>query len=197
MYEVYGVVASRAFRVLWMLEELGQDYVLHKTSARSDEIFALNPLGKIPAMKDGDTVLTDSTAIITYLADKHGACTHPAGTLKRAAQDAVTMAIIDDFDAVLWAAAKHSFVLPEEYRMPAVKDTLKWEFARASSQMGERLGDKPFLTGDQFTIPDIILTHCLGWAITAKFGVLDANLSAYLDRNKARAAYKRGRVEQE
>lgn len=101
MYEVYGVVPSRAFRVLWMLEELGQPYELIQTGPRSEEIFALNPLGKIPAMKVDNTVLTDSTAIMTYLADKHGGCTHPAGTLERAQQDALTVEILDEFDASL------------------------------------------------------------------------------------------------
>ncbi len=193
MYQVYGVVASRAFRVLWMLEELGQPYELIQTGPRSDEILALNPLGKIPAMREGDTVLTDSTAIMTYLADKHGECTYPAGTLERAKQDAFTIEIIDEFDAALWGAAKHSFVLPEDKRQPEIKATLKWEFARSEARIADRMGEGPFLMGERLTIPDIILTHCLGWAIAAKFGVSDPRLSAYLDRNKVRDAYKRAR----
>jgi len=195
MYDVYGVIPSRAFRVLWALEELEQPYTLHETPPRSKEILALNPSGKIPAVKVGDAVLTDSTAIITFLADKYGGLTFPAGTVERAQQDALTGAIIDDFDAVLWAAAKHSFILPEEKRLLGLKDTLKWEFTRAEAAMGARLGDQPFLMGDQITIPDVILTHCLGWAITAKFGISDERLSAYLERNKARPAYKRARKE--
>lgn len=84
-------------------------------------------------------------------------------------------------------------MLPETQRQPAIKETLKWEFARASERLGARLGDGRFLMGEMLTIPDILLTHCLGWAITAKFGVTDANLSAYLDRNKSRDAYRRAR----
>lgn len=194
MYEVFGVVPSRAFRVLWMLEELKQPYKLTPTAPRSNEILALNPLGKIPAMKDGDTVLTDSTAIMTYLADKHGGCTFPAGSLERAKQDALTVEILDEFDATLWSAAKHSFALPKDKRVPAIKDALKWEFAQAEARVGQRLNEGPFLMGDKITIPDLLLTHCLGWAITAKFGVSDPTLSAYLDRNKARDAYQRARA---
>lgn len=193
MYEVYGAVPSRAFRVLWMLEELEQPYTLIQTAPRSDEILALNPLGKIPAMRDGDAVLTDSTAIMTYLADKHQRLTFAPGTPERATQDAFTFEIIDEFDAILWSAAKHSFVLPKEQRQPDIKASLKWEFARAEDRLAERLADDPFLMGETMTVPDILLTHCLGWAITAKFGVSNPVLSKYLDRNKSRDAYLRAR----
>ncbi|MEO0863627.1 MAG: glutathione S-transferase N-terminal domain-containing protein, partial [Pseudomonadota bacterium] len=84
MYHVIGTAKSRAFRVMWMLGELGQDYEVTPAMPRSEEIMAHNPLGKVPALKDGDDVLTDSVAIITYLADKHGALTAPAGTIARA-----------------------------------------------------------------------------------------------------------------
>ena len=59
-------------RVLWALEELGLEYIHHSAAPRSEQVRALNPLGKIPILVDGDAVLTDSTAILTYLADKHG-----------------------------------------------------------------------------------------------------------------------------
>ena len=131
MYTVIGKVNTRTFRVLWTLEELGQPYERLDAGPRSDDALAHNPLGKIPALKDGDAVLTDSVAIMTYLADKHGSLTAPAGTVARAHQDAMTLWLIDEFDAVLWAAAKHSFVLPEDQRVPQVKESLKAEFARS------------------------------------------------------------------
>ena len=84
MYRVIGTVKSRAFRVLWMLEELGQPYEMLPVPPRSEEARSFNPLGKIPALVDGDEVLTDSVAIMTYLADKHGGLTALAGTAARA-----------------------------------------------------------------------------------------------------------------
>ena len=84
MYTVIGGTKSRAFRVMWMLEELGQPYTLNPAAPRSEEARKYNPSGKIPALVDGDEVLTDSLAIMTYLADKHGALTAPAGTPERA-----------------------------------------------------------------------------------------------------------------
>ena len=114
MYEVFGSITSRAFRVLWALEELGAEYTFTKAYPRDEQISALNPNGKVPAMKVGDTVLTDSSAIMLYLADAHGKLMAPAGTLERAQQDGLFHLILDEIDATLWTAARNSFVLPED-----------------------------------------------------------------------------------
>lgn len=189
MYHVIGTAKSRAFRVMWMLGELGQDYNVTPAMPRSEEIMAHNPLGKVPALKDGDDVLTDSVAIITYLADKHGALTAPAGTIARARQDAMTLWLIDEMDALLWTASKHSFVLPEKLRVPEVKPTLKKEFARNVAQL-ERMMRGDFLMGDEITVPDILACHCLGWSIVANFDPLPDTIKDYSKRLRGRAAYK-------
>ncbi|MFD2739683.1 glutathione S-transferase family protein [Sulfitobacter aestuarii] len=188
MYTVIGATKSRAFRVMWMLEELGQAYEHIPAAARSDEARRYNPSGKIPALKDGDEVLTDSVAIMTYLADKHGKLTAPAGTPARARQDALTFWLIDEFDAVLWAAAKHSFVFPEEQRVPQVKDSLKAEFKRAAAILSERL-DGPFLMGDEITLPDLLALHCINWSIGANFPRVDDRLGQWARKMRERPAY--------
>jgi glutathione S-transferase len=139
----------------------------------------------------GDVRLTDSTAILTWLADRAGRFTFPAGSLDRARQDGLTQLILDEMDAVLWTAARHSFVLAEEMRLPAIKDSLKWEFARNQARLAARLGGAEFLMGDRMTVPDLILTHCLTWAVGAKFPDVDPGLAAYRDRMQARPAYGR------
>ncbi|MDP5349379.1 MAG: glutathione S-transferase, partial [Paracoccaceae bacterium] len=68
MYEVIGGTQSRAFRVMWMLEELEQPYKHIAAKPHSPEALAANPSGKIPARRDGDACIVDSTAILTYLA---------------------------------------------------------------------------------------------------------------------------------
>lgn len=178
MYTVIGPVKSRAMRVMWMLEELGQPYDHIDAAPRSDAARKYNPSGKVPALMDGAEVLTDSMAIVTYLADKHGMLTAPAGTIARARQDAMTFWLVDEFDAILWAAAKHSFVLPQEQRLPAVKETLKSEFSASADQLAAKL-DGPFLMGDHITIPDILACHCLNWAVGAGFPRVDERLFAY------------------
>lgn len=189
MYKVIGNVMSRGFRVFWALEELGLEYEHEPAAPRSEEIRALNPLGKIPVLLDGDVVLRDSVAIMTYLADKHGGLTAPAGTIERAHQDALTFWLIDEFDALLWMAAKHSFVLPEDARVPEIKPALKAEFSRNVDIFAARIKGE-FAMGDEITIPDILAAHCLNWAIGANFPVENAQVNAYTKRLRARDAFK-------
>jgi len=190
MYVVIGSRGTRAFRVLWMLEELGQPYEHIPARPQSEEARAHNPSGKVPCLRVGDDLLTDSVAIVTWLADRHGQLTHPAGTLDRARQDALTHLILDELEALLWTAARHSFVLPEERRVPAVKDALKWEYGRNIAGV-ERALAGPFLMGETMTVPDILLTHCLRWAEAAKFPAPGARLADYRARMEARPAFAR------
>ena len=191
MYTVIGKANSRATRVLWMLEELGQDYDHVPAAPRSEGVVSFNPAGKVPVLIEDGTPITDSTAIIQYLADKHGALTFAAGTLDRARQDSLTQFLLDEFDAALWMAARHSFVLPAEMRQSAIKESLIWEFENSQRTLVHRMGEGPFLMGGKMTVPDIILTHCGIWAKVAKFPIREARLGDYLDRMIKRPALER------
>lgn len=191
MYQVIGTAQSRAFRVLWMLEELGQPYDHVALAPHAEGVTSFNPAGKVPVLVVDGTPVRDSTAILTYLADRHGALSHPPGTLDRARQDSLTQFILDEFDAALWLAARHSFVLPEEMRLSAIKNTLRWEFERSQKTLVHRMAEDGFLMGDRLTVPDIILAHCLTWALTARFPIIEHRLTEYLDQMRARPAYQR------
>ncbi|RMD93533.1 MAG: glutathione S-transferase family protein [Alphaproteobacteria bacterium] len=191
MYTVIGNRRSRTLRVLWLLEELGAPYEHMPAAPQSEAVRAHYPAGKVPVMLVEGEALTDSTAIMQYLADRHGAFTFPAGTLQRARQDGHTHFLLDEFDALLWTAARHSFVLPEDWRLPDVKDSLKWEFETSVERFLGRLGEGPFLMGEQMTVPDIIAAHCGSWAKAAKFPLENPAFEAYLARMFARPAYRR------
>ena len=191
MYQVIGTARSRALRVLWMLEELGQPYEHVAVNPQGEGVKPFNPAGKVPVLVVDGTPITDSTAIIQFLADRHGQFTHPAGTLDRARQDSLTQFLLDEFDAAIWVAARHSFILPAELRLSGIKDSLKWEFERSQKVLVHRMGEGPFLMGPMMTVPDIILAHCLGWALAAKFPVTEHRLTEYLDRMRARPAFRR------
>lgn len=195
MYTVIGTANSRAARVLWMLEELGVPYDHVAAPPRSEGVTQFNPAGKVPVLIDDGTPITDSTAIIQYLSDKHGQLTHPAGTLARARQDSLTQFLLDEFDANLWMAARHSFILPEELRHAAIKNTLRWEFEQSQKTLMQRMSDGAFVMGEMMTVPDIILTHCGNWALSAKFPIVDHRLSAYLTRMRNRPAFRRAMKE--
>ena len=190
MYTVVGSRTNRTFRVLWALEELGIEYDHKPYSVRSPQALEHSPTGKLPALIVEGEVITDSAAIITFLADRHGGLTFPAGSVQRAKQDALLHRVNDEIDAVLWTAARHSFILPEAERVPAVKESLKLEFARSLDRLMEQI-DGPYLMGDTMTIPDIILVHCGGCAYNAKFPVENEAFKAYAKRLRERDAFKR------
>lgn len=76
MIELWHCHDARSFRPLWALEELGLDYKLHllpfPPRVREKAYLEINPLGTIPAMKDGDTFMTESAGITQYLVTRHG-----------------------------------------------------------------------------------------------------------------------------
>lgn len=189
MYTVIGATKSRAFRVMWALEEMEEAYIQIDAGPRSEEALKYNALGKIPALIDGEEVLTDSVAIMTYLADKHGKLTAPAGTPARARQDAMTLWLIDEFDAILWSYAKHSFVFPEKLRNPEVKETLKKEFVRSADALAKRMKG-PFLMGDEMTIADILAVHCINWSVGANFPRINSDIEQWAKTMRARDAFK-------
>lgn len=191
MYKVVGTTNTRAFRVMWVLEELNQPYELVAAAPQSEGVTTLNPSGKVPVLIDDMTPVTDSTAIIQYLADRHGRLTYKAGTLDRARQDSLTQFLLDEYDAILWTAARHTFILPEELRVSGIKDTLQWEFQRSQTVLKQRTGNGPFLMGETMTVPDIILTHCLSWALEANFPIMDCWLNNYWGAMCKRPAYIR------
>ncbi|MFL5000814.1 MAG: glutathione S-transferase N-terminal domain-containing protein, partial [Xanthobacteraceae bacterium] len=71
---LYHAAPSRSSIVHWMLEEVGEPYDLHLLSLKAGEnrapqYLAVNPMGKVPALRHGDVVITEAAAICTYLAD--------------------------------------------------------------------------------------------------------------------------------
>jgi glutathione S-transferase len=191
MYKLIGSAKSRAFRVMWMLEELGEAYEQDSAAPRSPEALALNPSAKVPAFMDGDDVILDSVAICQYLADKHNRFTHTAGTLERARQDSFTHLALDELDGALWWAAKNSFVLPEDLRSDKAAAACEYDYMRGLGHLEARLGDNEFVTGDEFTVPDLIIGHCMGWGINAmKWEPPKGPLRDYLERLRERPAFK-------
>lgn len=190
MYDVIGSPTSRAFRVMWMLEELGQPYTLSPEKPHSERVSGLNQSGKIPILIDGDAHITDSTAILTYLTDKHGAFTHPAGTLARAHQDSFTQQILDEVEAGLWTASRHNFILPEDRKVPAIMDTLMWEYSRGLKNVLRRRKGT-YLMGEDLTVPDIILTQCATWAKFEGFPTDNEELLAYIKVTRSRPAFQK------
>jgi len=192
MYTLVGSLKTRAFRVLWCLEELQLEYEHIPAAPRSEKIAKLNPSGKVPALLVGDDVILDSVAICQFLADKHDNLTHQAGSIERAKQDSWTHFALDDIESALWTFAKHKFILPPELRVPDIAKSTKYEFERAMAFLETRLGDQEFVTGDKMTIPDILLCHCANWAQNGpKWEIPKGPVEDYIERMRSRPAYKK------
>ena len=189
MYKVVGLPRTRTMRVMWLLEELGQSYEIVPQAPHTDPVNQGNPGGKIPTLHDGDTVISDSVAICTYLADKHGACTHPAGTAARGHQDAMTMFAIEMVDGPLWTASKNTFAAPEEHRAPEILPVCRYEWDKGMKTLAAHIDGAEFIAGDMFTIPDLIIGHCAGWAERIEFPIPSGPVADYMTRMRARPAF--------
>ncbi len=195
MIKVYGFPQTRSRRVTWMLEELGQDYEFilvdfNKGEPKSPEYLAINPAGKVPAMQDGDLLLTESAAILTYLGDKfpEKGLVPAAGTAERGVFEQWSYFTLCELEQPLWTMGKHRFALPEEYRVPQIMKTAEWEFQRALALLEQGLGDKQYILGDRFSAVDILLGHTLIWGINFKQAVEPQNLTEYVERLRQRQA---------
>jgi len=195
MYKIVGSPQSRLTRVSWMLQELGQEYEIIKAKPQSDTLHQYNPAKKGPVLLDGKTVIIDSAAICSYLADKHPDKNMSAkpGTPERGMLDSWMHFAQLDLEAPLWLKAKHKFILPEQQRLD-VGDITAREFANAVKAMETRLGENQFALGNRFTCADVLLGHCGSWARNGKFEINSETVNNYFDRVLARDALARARA---
>jgi glutathione S-transferase len=76
MMQLYWSPRSRSFSALWLMEETGQPYERVLTDITTGaqkrvEYLAINPMGKVPALKDGEATLAESAAICAYVAERY------------------------------------------------------------------------------------------------------------------------------
>lgn len=190
MYTVIGLPMTRSFRVIWALEEMELPYDIKPHLPASDEVKAVSPNGKVPVLVDGEHLITDSIAIMSYLADKHGRLQAKAGTPERGKQDAVTLRIVDEMDALLWTKSRHKFILPKDKRVPEVSSSLAWEFGQNIEKLA-RDWATPYLGGPDFSAADIVFTHCVGWAKTAGFMIENQKMLQHAKNMRQRPAFLR------
>lgn len=200
MIKIYGHPRSRSTRAVWAAEEAGIDYEFIKVDLAGGEhrrppYTDLNPSAGVPTLVDGDLVLTESAAICTYIGqqNKPKALVADESPAARALYDKWCFFVVAELEQPLWTMAKHTFVLPEELRVPQVKQTAKVEFARVLESLSKQLGDEKFITAGRFTMADILLAHTLSWAGNAKQDLTHVNIKDYTKRSTQRAGLERAR----
>lgn len=195
MVKVYGYPKSRSLRITWLLEEMAQEYDYQavdfaKGDHRAAAFLAINPAGKVPAIEDGELVISESAAIVAYLADRYsaGSLIPAAGSAQRARFDQWSYFVASELEQPLWTIGKHKFALPAEHRLPTIMATAQWEFQQALSILSQGLGDNDYLLGERFSAVDILAAQTLLWGVLFKQPIEQANLQAYIQRLKSRPA---------
>ncbi len=192
---VYGYPNTRSLRVIWLMEELGLEYQYHfvdllKGEAQSPEFLAINPAGKVPALKTEGGIITESLAIMNYLcALKPEAELIPGlSPFRRAHYDQWCSFALTELEQPMWTISKHKFALPKEYRVPDVIPAAQYEFQKALGLLSKGLGSNKYILGEQFTAADILLGHSLFWGVSFKQKIEQENINDYIGRLGVRTA---------
>lgn len=184
---VYHHPFSRASSVVWMLEELGLDYELKfvdimKGEQKSPEILALNPMGKLPVIKDGDAVVSELAAIGIYLADRYA-----LGRLAPALDDPARATYL-----------RWSFFAPSVMEPGLMAKSSGWTYKPTAAGWGDydamirameaALSKGDYLLGDKFSMADAIFGGTLRHMLMFKMLEEKPVFKAYADRLGARPA---------
>jgi glutathione S-transferase len=204
---IYGVARSRASRNIWLMKELGQPFAhvpviqadrlkgagvsVAQTSTTSPDFLKINPNGQIPAMGDGDLVLTESLAINLYLARKFGGPLAP-GNLAEEGQIA---------QWTLWAATAcephtinilyHRMGHPYGETKPELADIAVETLRSRFKVLDKALAANGYLVGGRFTVADLNVAEVMRYAMPApELFEAAPHVSAWLAACHAREGYK-------
>jgi glutathione S-transferase len=196
--KLYYAPESRAVRVAWTLEELGLEYEVHKfslgeRSMREPEYLALHPMGRVPALEDGDIRLFESGAIVQYILAKYG-----KGKFVPTSESS-------DFASYLqWFHYAEGMIMPpmntlvvETILLPPERRT-EVNVKRASKLLNQmlyavnaNLADKEYLVGSEMTAAEFMTGHAVIMSQRLGIDMEDKpNLSKYIERLESREAFQ-------
>jgi len=179
--KLYEFAPTRSIRVRWTLQELGLMFEpvtvnLMTGENRTPEFLKLNPAGKLPVLVDGDTVLTESIAIVLYLGEKFpDKGLVPKDRRHRAELMRWLLFTTTELEQPLWRIARHTALYPAEKRLPAEIALARDDFAAMATIAEDHMRDREF-----------VLAYTLDWAETANALHDCPSLAAYVDRMYAR-----------
>src|SRR3954471_1189340 len=193
---LYHAAPSRSSIARWMLEEIGEPYeieLLHLSAGdqQKPDYLAINPMGKVPALRHGDVVITESAAICTYLAETFpkAGLNVPIGDPRRGiylkwlffGPGCVEPAMID-------RAAPRK----EEAR----RGMLGYgDFDTVMNVVAKAVSKGPYLLGEQFTAADVVIGSGLRWGMLFKLLSERPEFLAYVGRLASRPALQRAEAQ--
>jgi glutathione S-transferase len=190
--QLYEFAPTRSIRVRWMLQELGVDFEsitinLSAGEHRSPEFLKINPAGRVPVLVDDDLVLTESVAIVLYLAEKYP---HkgllPTDIKQRSQVYRWLLFAATELEQPLWRISRHTALYPEHLRLPAEVSLARQDFTDMVAVMEEHMQESQFIVGNTITVADFVCAYTLDWANEIR--LLDGcpQLLRYMERMYAR-----------
>ncbi|HVP31252.1 MAG TPA: glutathione S-transferase family protein [Myxococcota bacterium] len=189
---LYEFGPTRSIRARWTLQELGVDFEsvevdLPKGEHRHPDFLKLNPAAKIPVLVDGNLVVTESIAIVLYLAEKYAdKGLLPADLAERSQAYRWLLFVTTELEQPLWRMARHERLYPETDRLPADIDLARRDFTELAPVLEEHMKGREFVVGDRVGVVDFVTAYTLDWA--NEVGLLEGfpTLRAYMERMLAR-----------
>ncbi|KAM3095841.1 glutathione S-transferase family protein [Phormidesmis sp. 146-12] len=195
--KLYEFAPTRSIRVRWVLQELGVEFEAISINMRTGEhhtpdFIAINPTGKLPVLIDGEHVITESVAITLYLGEKYPESNLvPTDLLLRAQLYRWLLFTATELEQPLWRIARHTFIYPEELRLPAEIPLARQDFTNMAVVLENHLLDRQFVVGEQVTVGDFVLAYTLDWANEVQLLATFPTLVEYMER-----MYKRPKAAQ-
>ncbi|GAF96766.1 unnamed protein product, partial [marine sediment metagenome] len=189
---LYHAAPSRSSIVRWMLEELGEPYDLHlmtllKGEQRKADYLKINPMGKVPALKHGDAIVTEAAAICTYLADEFpdAGLNVPVGDPQRGPYLKWLFFAPGCIEPAITDRASPRKEVPHRGRLGY------GDFDLVMEVTAKALAPGPYLLGEHFTAADVVLGSTLRWGMMTKMMPERPEFVAYVERLAQRPAMQR------
>jgi glutathione S-transferase len=182
---------SRSASVRALLEELGADYDLHvldmaKGEQRAPDYLAVNPMGKVPAIRHGDAIVTEQPAIFLYLADLY-----PEAELAPPIGDPLRGPYLRW--TVFYGSCFEPAVIDRSMqREPGQRSSSPYgDYDTMLNALTQQLSSGPYLLGERFSAADVLWASALSWTTAFKLVPDLPALGAYMQRVGSRPAVKR------
>lgn len=188
---LYHAPRSRSGATRFLLEELAVPYELHVLDLKRNEqrmpaYLAVNPMGKVPALRHGDVLVTEQAAVLMYLADLY-----PQAGLAPASDSTLRGPYLRwmAFHGACFEPAVIDRALEREPAPPSMCPYGDYDTMLATLSAQLRAG--PYLLGERFSAADVLWASALGW--TTAFGLVPKlpEIVAYIERIEARPAARR------
>src|SRR4030081_1196995 len=195
---LYHAAPSRSSITRWMLEEIGEPYDIHllslnKGDNRAPDYLAVNPMGKVPALKHGDAVITEAAAMCAYLADEfpRAKLNVPVGDPRRGVY---LKWLFFGPSCIETAMMDRAFPRKEEARRTALGYV---DFDPVSEVVPKAVAKGTYLLGEQFTAADVVIGSGLRFGMMFKLLPERPEFTAYVGLLAQRPALPRAGEEDE